>query len=132
MRHVTPPARRLVLAVAGASLLPRLARTQPVKRHRIATLAQGSHDATGVNWEAFRQGLRALGYGAQDIEIENRWADGHAERLPELAAELARLRPEVVVVGSAAAIPIVATVFSDPETRAVSSLSIQSLQPTRY
>ena len=81
-------------------------------------------NAVGVNWEAFRQGLRTLGYSEEDIAIESRWADGHVERLPELAAELVRLAPEVIVVGSAAAalaakqatatIPIVVAVFSDP------------------
>jgi putative ABC transport system substrate-binding protein len=85
------------------SLLSREARTQAVKRHRIATLAQGSRAAVGMNWEAFRQGLRTLGYGEQDIAIESRWADGRVERLPELVAELVRLGPEVIVAGSAAA-----------------------------
>src|SRR5437870_3732598 len=98
MRRGTPT-RRLVLAAAGASLLPRTAQTQPVKRRRIATLAQGSR-AGVVNWEAFWQGLRALGYGDLELVIESRWADGHVERLPGLAAELVRLGPEVIVVGS--------------------------------
>jgi ABC-type uncharacterized transport system substrate-binding protein len=93
------------------------------RRVVIATLAQGSRTATGANWEAFRQGLRALGHGT-DIAIESRWADGHVERLPEPAAELVRLAPEVIAAGSAAAaeaarqatlaIPIVVTVFNDP------------------
>jgi putative ABC transport system substrate-binding protein len=124
MRHSTPPTRRLVLAAAGASLLPRVARAQPVKRHRIATLAQGSRASVGEQWEAFRQGLRALGYGDEDIAIESRWADGHVERLPGLAAELVRLAPEVIVAGSitvglavkqaTSTIPIVVAVASDP------------------
>jgi putative tryptophan/tyrosine transport system substrate-binding protein len=56
--------RRLVLAAAGMWLLPRGARGQ-AKRRRIATLAQGTRTATAANWEAFRQGLRALGYVAE-------------------------------------------------------------------
>jgi putative tryptophan/tyrosine transport system substrate-binding protein len=117
-----PPTRRLVLATAGVALL-RVARAQPGKRHRIAALAQGSRAYGTENWEAFRQGLRALGYGEADITIELRWADGRVERLPEIAVELVGLAPEVIVVGSGAAalaakqatstIPIVG-IFADP------------------
>jgi hypothetical protein len=42
-----PPTRRLVLTAAGMALLRRVARAQPVKRHRIATLSEGSR-ADGV------------------------------------------------------------------------------------
>ena len=124
MSRVTPATRRRVLAAAGASLLPRLASSQSVKRRRIATLGQGSRAGGAVTWEAFWQGLRALGYGDQELAIESRWADGHVERLPELAAELVRLAPEVIVTGSVPAalaakratptIPIVVTLMNDP------------------
>ena len=124
MTRPAPPTRRLVLAAVGVALLPRVARAQPAQRRRIAILGQASRAATGENWEAFRQGLRALGYGEEDIAFESRWADGHVERLAPLAAELVRLAPEVIVVGSAAAvlaakqatatIPIVVTVLNDP------------------
>src|SRR5260370_14690555 len=123
MRDGTPPTRRFVLGAAGTSLLPRVARAETVKRRGIATLVQGSRPG-GVNWEVFWQGLLALGYGDQELAIESRWADGHLERLPELAAELVRLAPEVIVVGSFAAalaakqatatIPIVVTASNDP------------------
>jgi len=123
MTRSGPPTRRLILATAGVALLSRVARAQLEKRHRIAILAPGSR-ALGENWEAFRQGLRTLGYVDRDIEIESRWADGESERLPDLAAELVPLAPEVIVVGSAAAalaarqatatIPIVVTAMNDP------------------
>ena len=121
MRPV-PPTRRLVLTAAGMALLRRVARAQPVPRHRIATLSEGSR--AGSAWAGFWQGLRALGYDDQELAIESRWADGHQERLPELAVELVRLAPEVIIVGSGSAalavkqatstIPIVVTALSDP------------------
>jgi putative ABC transport system substrate-binding protein len=48
--------------------------------------------------EAFRQGLRELGWiEGQNIAIEYRFADGHFDRLPELAAELVRLKVDIIV-----------------------------------
>ena len=48
--------------------------------------------------KAFRQGLRDLGYvEGQNIAIEYRWAEGRFERLPDLAAELVRLKVDVIV-----------------------------------
>ena len=55
--------------------------------------------------EAFRQGLRALGYvEGQNLVLAFRYAEGSAERLPDLAAELVRLPVEVLVAGGAPAI----------------------------
>jgi putative ABC transport system substrate-binding protein len=75
--------------------------------------------------EAFRQGLRDLGYvEGQSIAIEHRWAEGHEDRLPELATELVGLKVDVIVTtgtpGTLAAkratqtIPIVMTATGDP------------------
>jgi putative ABC transport system substrate-binding protein len=48
--------------------------------------------------EAFRQGLRELGHvEGQNITIEYRWGDGREERLPDLMAEVIRLKPDVIV-----------------------------------
>ena len=50
------------------------------------------------NVEAFRQGLRELGYvEGKNINIEYRYAEGRLERLPELAEELVRLRVDIFV-----------------------------------
>jgi putative ABC transport system substrate-binding protein len=124
MSRPASPTRRLVFAAVWASLLPCAAWGQPVKRRRIAILGQGSRAGGAVTWEAFWQGLRTLGYADQELAIESRWADGKIERLPELAAELERLNPEVIVTGSVpaalaakratATIPIVVTLMNDP------------------
>jgi len=124
MTRGPPPTRRLVLAAGGTLLLPRAARAQSAKRRRIAFLGAGSPSAAAPYLEAFRQGLRALGYGDEDIAIEERYADGRVERLRDLAAELVRLAPEVIVGGSPPAvkalkqatstIPIVMVTVPDP------------------
>jgi len=95
--------RRLVLAAAGSLLLPRAAGAQ-AKRRRIAFLLPGAQEPSKSYFGPFQEGLRALGYGDEDIAIESRYADGHLERLPDLAAELVHLAPEVIVTGSIPAV----------------------------
>ncbi len=76
-------------------------------------------------FDAFRQGLRELGYvDGQNIAIESRWADGKYDRYPALAADLVRLKVDVIVAQSGAAtqavqqatrtIPIVMSLVIDP------------------
>jgi putative ABC transport system substrate-binding protein len=118
------PTRRLVLTAAGALLVPQAGRAQPAKRRRIAFLVGGSRSSGAPFLGAFRQGLRALGYGDENIAIEERYADGYSEHLPDLAAELVRLVPEIIVAGSTTAIqaakqatstiPIVMVAPADP------------------
>ena len=73
----------------------------PPKIPRIGVLSGSSLTTDSRNREAFLQGLRELGYvEGQTIVLEERWAAGHYERLPDLAAELVRLRVEVIVAGN--------------------------------
>jgi putative ABC transport system substrate-binding protein len=93
--------RGFVLVVAVTLLLlaaPLAAEAQPAgKAPRVGFLFYGSAGPS-PEVEAFRQGLRELGYiEGQNISIEYRFARGRVERLPELAAELVRLRPDVIV-----------------------------------
>jgi ABC-type uncharacterized transport system substrate-binding protein len=76
---------------------------QPAKVPRIGLLIPGSASdpeiATRV--DAFRQGLRDLGYvEGNNINIEYRYAEGRSERLPELAQELVRLKIDIFVVAN--------------------------------
>ena len=71
---------------------------QPTKIPRIGRLAIASQSAESARIEAFRNGLRDLGYvEGKNIVIEWRFADGKLDRLPAQAAELVRLKLEIIV-----------------------------------
>ena len=72
---------------------------QPKKVPRIGFLNGSSLSPILARYEAFRLGLRELGYvEGENIVIEQRFAEGKIDRLPELAAELVRLKVDVIVV----------------------------------
>lgn len=74
---------------------------QPAKVHRIGFLGAGSPPASAARTEAFRQGLRQLGYvEGQTMVIEWRYAEGKLDRLRALAAELVRLQVDVLVTAA--------------------------------
>jgi putative tryptophan/tyrosine transport system substrate-binding protein len=98
---------------------------QPTKVPRIGYLTGASPSSMSARTEAFRQGLRELGYvEGKNIVIEWRFAEGKLDRLPALAAELVRLKVDVIVSGGPGAtrpakeatntIPVVMTFDSDP------------------
>jgi len=71
---------------------------QPTRIPRIGYLSAASHTAIAARVEAFRQGLHELGYvEGKNIFIEWRFAEGKSDRLPSLAAELVRLKVDVIV-----------------------------------
>jgi putative ABC transport system substrate-binding protein len=73
---------------------------QPRKVHRIGYLSQLDLAGESTRSEPIRLALRELGYiEGQNIAIEYRYADGKLDRLPELAAELVRLKVDVIVTG---------------------------------
>jgi putative ABC transport system substrate-binding protein len=107
--------RKFLLAAGFLLTAPLAARAQPAGRiHRIGFLRRTAPEP--ATFEAFRQGLRELGYSeTQNIVIEQRYAHGAAERLPGLAAELIRLNPNVIVVdGSTTALAVKAATTSTP------------------
>ncbi len=98
---------------------------QAGKVYRIGFLTPGSVEPFKYLLAAFKQGLQELGYlEGKNVVIEERYAAGRRERLPELAAELIRLKVDVLVVhgGSTAGvvqrlnkmIPIVMALAADP------------------
>ena len=93
--------RRRFLQV-GVSVLsaPLAAQAQQAKKvPRIGLLGGGSAAAIARRIDAFRQGLRELGYvEGKTIVIEQMWADGKLDRLPTLAAELVRRQVDVIVL----------------------------------
>ena len=97
---------------------------QPAKIPRIGYLAN-SRSAGVARYDAFRQGLRELGYvEGKNIVVERRYAEGKQDRLSALVAELVRLKVDVIVTGSPSAtrsakqatstIPIVMLADDDP------------------
>ena len=119
--------RRLVVALGAGVLAPlaSFAQQQPAKVARIGFLGMASASGYVSEVEAVRAGLRDLGYvEGKNIVIEFRWAEGKYDRLPELAAELVRLKVDVIVThaftGTRAAkqatttIPIVIADAGDP------------------
>src|SRR3989441_6575610 len=111
-------------ALVAALALSFVAYAQSGKAYRIGMLEATSASANRANLDAFLRGLREAGYvEGKNIVIDYRSADGRPERFPELAADLVRAKPDIIVTrGTAAAlaakaagpIPIVMTTSADP------------------
>src|SRR6516165_10270747 len=81
---------------------------QPKKIAKIGYLAPGTPAAAAHLVEAFRQGLRELGYvDGKNFVLELRYGEARAERLPELARELVGLKLDVIVTATDVAIAAV-------------------------
>jgi putative ABC transport system substrate-binding protein len=121
--------RRTFLAGTGTVLLttPLAAEAQQAgKVYRIGLIDLSAPDpARQAWWNAFRQGMRELGYvEGQNVSFEPRWGQSDADRLPKLAAELVGLKVDLIVAGGTSAaiaakratsiIPIVTASGSDP------------------
>ena len=118
--------REFISLVGAAAAWPLAARAQQVgKTSQIGYLGVSSPSLEPHYVEAFRQKLRELGHvEGKNIAIEYRWAEGQDDRLPNLASELVRLKPDVIVTtgtpGAVAAmqatktIPIVMASSADP------------------
>jgi putative tryptophan/tyrosine transport system substrate-binding protein len=93
-----------LLATVLLTTAPPTQAQQPAKFHQIGYLSTDSPSTIAARIEAFRQGLRELGYvEGKNIVIEWRFAEGKADRLPGLAAELVRLKVDAIVTSGPAA-----------------------------
>ena len=121
--------RDFIKGITGIAItLPLVARAQPEQMRRIGILSPGRselRDPTFSMLNAFLQGLHELGYTeGQNLAIERQYAAGSSDRLRELAAELVRRKPDIIVAFSTTAarpakqatgtIPIVAVAMADP------------------
>ena len=122
--------KKLVAAILCAVMLLAVAAIaeaqQPGKVFRIGILDPITASSTADLWAAFRQEMRKLGWiEGKNITIEYRYAEGKAgERLPELVADLVRLKVDLIVASggptvlaakkATSTIPIVMTIVGDP------------------
>jgi ABC-type uncharacterized transport system substrate-binding protein len=114
-----------LVAVIAPTIYPRAEAQQTANIPRIGYLSASSASEAAVRTNAFRRGLKDLGYiEGKTIIVELRYAEGRFDRLPVLAAELVRLRVDVIVTAgpsvtgpvkeASTSIPIVMTNDSDP------------------
>jgi len=101
---------------------------QPTGRRRlIGILGAASPESALPQSTAFMAGLQELGYQlGRDIDVAARWAYGHMDRLPALAAELVELRPDIIV-----AVPTPAVVAAKSATSAIPIVSFMLADEVR-
>src|SRR3954447_16159360 len=96
------------LGVAGAFLAIGSHAQQPPNPPRIGWLWYGRSAGPPDEVAGFRQGLKEFGYvDGQNVVVDYRFAEGQSDRLPDLAAELMQLRPDVLAVVSTAAMGVI-------------------------
>jgi len=116
-----------VLLALSLTSVPHVGEAQPIGTPRIGYLGNGKSTVVSAQAEAFRRGLRELGWiEGQTVTIEYRWAEENPDRLPALVGELVQAKVNVIVLAGTAAIraakeaksaiPIVFVSLADPVT----------------
>lgn len=100
--QIRPTAILIAVLALGILAAPRDAPAQPAGTvYRIGFIDAGALSTNRHFLEAFRQGLREVGYvEGQNILVEDRWADGRSERFPALLDELIGRQVDVIVQAS--------------------------------
>jgi len=107
--------RKFIALLGGAAVWPLAARAQQRAMPVVGILSSGSLSSFADLLRAFRQGLKETGYiEDQNVAIESRWAEGHFERLPELAAELLSRVAVIVTTGGSSSKPDSSTHLFEP------------------
>ncbi len=99
--------RNILLAISAGALMPLCVLAQPAKVLRVGWLSNDK-SATSPFYEAFRNGLRDLGYvEGNNLVIEAKFGEGYSERLDALAVELVQWKPQIIVTqGGPATYPV--------------------------
>src|SRR5262245_52114204 len=98
MREVVMKKRQTLFALAMLGATPLVSRAQKSRTFRVGQLGAGGRTPDGLPPKPFRDAMHALGYvEGKNIVYETRFAGGTVERLPELAAELVRLKVDVII-----------------------------------
>jgi Integrase core domain/ABC transporter substrate binding protein len=115
----------LVTSLAGALATPLAAEAQQGKIARLGVLLFGTPDTDA--FPAIRRGLVALGYiEGQNILFEHRYAEGRLDRLPDLASDLVRSKPDLIIAAGGDVAP-----FAKRATTTIPIVMITSADPVQ-